>query len=226
MNKAKIILPGSDNYFMRESYNVLRTNLQFCGQDVKIIAITSCEENEGKTIISLNIGKSFSELDKKVLVVDADLRKSVIMGRNTDVQNAKGLSEVITGLESFENAIYKTQYENMDIVFSGKYPPNPVELLNGVYFSEFLEKAKQIYDYVIIDTPPLGRVIDAAVITAVCDSSILVIGSDKIKASKAQETVEQLKKSGSNVLGVVMNNAKKRHKFKYGKNKYYYNKYY
>ena len=126
MEKTTIKLPGKNNFFIQEAYKVLRTNLQFCGNDVHVVALTSCNENEGKTVITLSLGKSLAELDKKVLVVDADMRKSVIAGRNTTVKNAVGLSELLTGQISLNDCVYVTQYESLHILFAGKYPPNPV----------------------------------------------------------------------------------------------------
>ena len=105
----------------------------------------------------------------------------------------------------------------MHVLFSGTYPPNPVELLNDRYFESLIESVKEVYDYIIIDTPPLGMVIDAAVIASNCDSSIMVIGNDNLKYSQAQDVVAQLKKSGSNVLGVVINNANQKKRSYYKK---------
>lgn len=207
MKETTIKLPGVGNYFMEEAFNVLRTNIQFCGKDVKIIALTSVNQNEGKTVLALHLGRSLSELGKRVLVVDADLRKSVMVGRNSDSKNVTGLSEAITGMASLADCIYSTQYTDLDVMFSGKYPPNPVELLNGKYFEGLINAVSKAYDYIIIDTPPLGMVIDAAVIAARCDSAILVIGSKNVHYRDAQEVVSQLEKSGCNVLGVVLNNA-------------------
>lgn len=227
MKLTNLKLPGEGNYFMQEAMNVLRTNIQFCGRDVKVIAITSCFANEGKSVISLMIGKSLSELGKKVLVIDADMRNSVMAGRNSDSRNVQGLSEVLTGLEAFDNIVYTTQYENLDVLFSGQYPPNPVELLNGQYFDQLLTEQKEHYDYIIVDTPPLGMVIDAAVISAKCDSAIVIIGKKDVKYRMAQDVVEQLKKSGCKVLGVVLNNSNTKHKGYYYKGKYAYrHKYY
>lgn len=217
MNKTVIKLPGVDNYFVEEAFNVLRTNIQFCGRDVKVIALTSVTQNEGKTILALHLGRSLSELGKRVLVVDADLRKSVMAGRNSNSKKVQGLSETMTGMAILRDCIYQTQYENLDVLFSGKYPPNPVELLNGRYFDELIKAVSGVYDYVIVDTPPLGMVIDAAVIAAHCDSAILVIGNNNIHYRDAQEVVNQLKKSGCNVLGVVLNNADKQRKSYYSK---------
>ena len=221
MNTTKLKLPGVNDYFTMEAYNVLRTNIQFSGQDVKVIALTSYGMNEGKTVLALHVGRSLAELGKRVLVIDADMRKSVMAGRNADAKGAKGLSEVLTGQENLQNAIYKTQYTNLHILFSGTYPPNPVELLNGKYFAKIINAVRDVYDYIIIDTPPLGMVIDAAVIAAKCDSAILVIGNTNVKYTQAQEVVSQLEKSGCNVLGVVLNNADNKRKGYYKKNSSY-----
>lgn len=225
MNKTTITIPGVENYFVQEAFNVLRTNIQFSGPDVKVIALTSVEQNEGKTVLTLHLGRSLSELGKRVLVIDADLRKSVMVGRNSDSSNVCGLSETISGMTELQDAVYKTQYPNLHVLFSGKYPPNPVKLLNSSYFSELIEAVSEVYDYVIIDTPPIGLVIDAAVIAANCDSALLVIGSSHIPYKAAQEAVEQLKKAGCTPLGVILNNTGSKSKDKYygrrGKKKYY-----
>lgn len=207
MNTTKIKLPGIGNYFMEEAFNVLRTNIQFCGQDIKVIALTSVMQNEGKTVLALHLGRSLSELGKRVLIIDADLRKSVMAGRNSNSKNVTGLSEVITGMDVLNACIYSTQYEGLDILFSGKYPPNPVEILNGRYFAELITIVRSMYDYVIIDTPPLGMVIDTAVIAVHCDGAILVIGNHHVRYRDAKNVVSQIEKSGCNILGVVLNNA-------------------
>lgn len=205
MEEVRLKLKGNDNFLLQEAYKALRTNLQFCGQDIKTIAITSCNENEGKTTIALNVAASFAETGKKVLFIDADMRKSVAVSRHTGSQNLNGLSEVLTGQESLIRCVYACQYPNLHLLFAGKYPPNPAELLSGKYFSVLLNNSKEVYDYVIIDTPPLGRVIDAAVIAANCDGAALVIGSRKTTSREAQNVVAQLNKSGCTILGVIRN---------------------
>ncbi len=231
MRTTELKVSGTDSFYIQEAYKVLRSNLQFCGQSVRVIAITSCHENEGKTTISLHLGKSFAELDKKVLVIDADMRKSVMVGRNSSSKNVKGLSELLTGLASFDECVYQTQYPSLHVIFAGKYPPNPVELLSSEQFTELMKKVREEYDYVIIDLPPLGMVIDSAVVAPQCDGVALVISDEDIKYSQAQEVVNQLKKSGSKILGVIRNNTnqkKKRYYYRgYGKHyKGYYKGYY
>lgn len=226
MENIMLTLPGNDDYFTQEAYKVLRTNVQFCGQDIKVIALTSCNENEGKTTVALHLGRSLAELGKTVLVIDADMRKSVMAGRNSNAKAPIGLSEVLSGLADAEHAVCKTQYPNLNVLFSGKYPPNPVELLGGKYFSALIDEARKHYDYILIDTPPLGRVIDAAVAANSSDGVLLVIGDSKLKSSLAKEVVSQLEKGGSKILGVVRNFIPENSKSYYYSGKKYRNAYY
>jgi len=217
MGKATLKLVGEKDFFLQEAYKVLRSNLQFCGADVRVVSVTSCNENEGKTEVSLALGRSLAELGKRVLVIDADMRKSVIAGRNADVKKPAGLSEVLSCQTDFDACIYSTQFGGLDILFAGKYPPNPVELLSAKAFETLLEECRKRYDYVIIDTPPLARVIDAAVVAPLCDGTILLIADGSVRISTAQEVLSQLKMSGGKVLGVVRNNTGKKRKDHYGK---------
>ena len=208
-------LPGSNNYFVQEAYKFLRANIQFCGPDIKVILLTSCEENEGKTTTGMNLAKSFAEIGKKVLLLDADMRKSVLAGRNLNAQNYKGLSEYLSGLAELGEVIMKTSIPDMYVLLAGKYPPNPSELLNGRLFDSLMKVCRDNFDYIIVDTPPLGMVSDAAVIAPKCDGSIIIIGSDKLSSSLALDVTQKLRNTGTPVLGAVRNNAKS------GKNKYY-----
>lgn len=210
MESIKLKLPGVNDFFTQEAYKVLRTNLQFCGQDIRVIAITSCNENEGKTTVALHLGVSLAKLGKKVLVLDADMRKSIMAGRNTTAVNPAGLSESLTGMRTVGECIFGTQYPTLHIMFAGKYPPNPVELLSSKRFSALLAEFRKVYDYIIVDTPPLGRVIDAAVVAPNCDGVVLVIGDKNVRYRQAQEVVAQLEKSNSKILGVVRNSTKKK----------------
>lgn len=203
MKSTMIKLAGVADFFMQEAYKTLRTNLQFCGKDIQVIAITSCHENEGKTTISLNLARSLAELGKRVLVIDADMRKSVIAARHSNAKNPAGLSEVLTGMAVLSDCIYSTQVDKLHIIFAGQYPPNPVELLNGKYFAELIAETRKVFDYVIVDTPPLGRVIDSAVVAPLCDGVIMVLADKAVRRKQAKEVVEQLHKSGSKILGVV-----------------------
>lgn len=188
-----------------EAYKTLRTNLQFCGKDVKSIAITSCEPNEGKTTVSLNLAKSLAESGKHVLYVDADLRKSVVISRCRVNQAVRGLSHYLSGQSAFADVLYATNIRNLHMIFAGPVPPNPSELLASSGFSTAINKLKSVYDYIIIDAPPLGSVIDAAVIANECDGSILVIAANNISRRFAKKVADQLKMANCPILGVILN---------------------
>lgn len=227
METIQVNLENMDNYFVNESFRTLRANLQFCGSDNKVIAITSCDANEGKTSVSLMLAKSLAQADKKVIYVDCDLRKSVVASRFTEARNIKGLSEYLGSMAEKEEIICSTQYENFDMVLSGLYCPNPVELMMKDEFIEFLKELREKYDYVIVDTPPLGLVIDCATIAKYCDSAIMVISVGRIRYKQARRTKAQLEKSGCKILGFVLNHIEKRGERYYRKyNKKYYGKQY
>ena len=223
MKKAEILF-RNNSYFTREAYKSLRTNISFCGDEIKVICLTSCEANEGKSTISLELSKSLAEINKKVLLIDADLRKSVMLSKYTNESNLDGLSQFLAGHIDTSEAIFNTQIENLDVIFAGQYPPNPTELLNSKRFTKLIEYARQNYDYVIIDTPPLGLVIDAAVVTEKCDGAIIIVSKDFVKFSRAKSVKEQIEKSGCKIIGTIMNevNRKKRSASDtyYKKNKY------
>lgn len=189
----------------KEAYKTLRTNVQFCGNDVKIISLTSCVPNEGKSMVSLNLAISMAETGKKVLFIDADLRKSVLIGRYKINKAIKGLTQYLSGVEQLDDVRYSTNVKNMDLILSGPVPPNPAELLNNEKFTELLETARKEYDYVIIDTPPIGQVIDPAIVAQQTDGVIFLISQANISYKYAQKQIEQMRKSGCRILGAVLN---------------------
>ncbi|MBE6825204.1 MAG: CpsD/CapB family tyrosine-protein kinase [Ruminococcaceae bacterium] len=223
MPKVQLNLEKMENYFVNESFKTLRTNLQFCGSDYKVIDITSCDANEGKSTIALMLSKSLSDIKKKVVFVDCDLRRSVVATRFCDGKNVKGMSEYLSGLATKEEIICSTQYKNLDIIFAGPCCPNPVELMMSDTFVSLIKELKIKYDYVIIDTPPLGLVIDSAVVAKNCDGAVMVISSGRIRTKQAKATKTQLEKSGCKILGAVLNHSDKRGESHYKK---YYKRYY
>lgn len=209
MKRLELDFGGENNYFTREAFNTLRTNVLFCGTSVKVIIITSCYAHEGKTTVAMDLARSLSQNGKHVLLVDADLRMSLTAGRYTKERGIVGLSQLLSGQVSTEQAIYGTQEKMMDIIFAGPYPPNPTELVGSDSFADFIADVKERYDYVLVDAPPLGLVIDAAVMAKYCDGSVLVINKGKVKYRVAQSVKEQLEKSGCKCLGVILNHVSK-----------------
>ena len=218
---AEVVLKNLEkDYRSNEAYKTLRTNIEFSGSDKKAIVFTSCTPNEGKSTVSLSLASSLAEGGKRVLFIDADLRKSVLMGRHRVNGNFKGLSHFLSGQAEVKEIILKTQNPTLHVIFAGVVPPNPSELLGNRRFEGLLNSARQAYDYVIIDAPPLGSVIDAAVIAKNCDASVLVIASQTISYKFAKVVKEQLQKADCPILGVVLNKVDMK------QNKYYGNKYY
>lgn len=218
MQVQKIELTGlgfGGDFAAEESYKTLLSNIQFCGGDVKLISITSCFPNEGKTTISIELSRELAEAGKKVLLIDADMRNSRVVQKHTRAKGIKGLSQLLSGQISLTEALYETQYKGFFVIFVGQTPPNPVELFNSSKFKSLLRSAGEIFDYVLIDTPPLGMVIDAAVIASQTDSSMLILDAGKISYRVAQSVYKQLVKSGSRVIGAVLNNVYSK-KSKYG----------
>ena len=206
MNKIEITSVTTGSYRTSEAFKTLRTNLQFSGPDIKCIAITSCLQNEGKSLISVELAKSLSEIGKKVIVIDTDMRKSVLTLRyKVESSSPLGLSQYLTNQATLEDIIFETQYPNLKMILAGKYPPNPVELLYTDKFKELLAKCREEYDYIIVDTTPLGAVIDAAVIAQRCDGAIMVISAGKIKYRIAANVKKQLEKANCQILGAILN---------------------
>ncbi len=215
----------SNNYASKEAYKALRTNIIFTDSEAKIIVITSSQAGEGKSTVSSELAKSFADSNKKTLLLDADMRKSVLLKKNSKSEEIKGLSELLLGKAALSEVIFGTQEDNFDVMFTGKFPENPVELLSGNRLNYIFEELKKHYDYVIVDTPPVGLVIDAAVISAVADSAIIVVSENKTKRKKALEVKNQLKRSGTKILGVIVNETEKQTAGYYGyyrKNDKYY----
>lgn len=200
-----------------ESYKSLRTNIQFCGDDVKVILFTSCTPNEGKSSVSFNLAVSFAEIGKKVILIDADLRKSVLAGRYKVGKIEHGLSHYLSGQKELTTVMKHSNVENMDIIFSGSYCPNPAELLNHKRFAEMVHKLREEYDYVLIDTPPLGMVIDSAIVSKNTDGAIIVIEANEISRRFVRAIKDQLEKANCRILGAVLNKVTPENNKYYGK---------
>lgn len=208
---------------VEEAYRVLRSNIQFCGFDKKIksLVITSCNPGEGKTTTSLNLSISMAKAGMNVLLVDADLRKPAI-AKHLGEDNAPGLSTLISGFAKLEDVITMTSLKGFSFIACGPKPPNPAELVGSGTFSEFLATVKEKYDMVIIDTPPLGSVIDCAMISAQADGTLLVIESHSVDHTEVLRVKDQLEKANARILGVVLNKIKKsEYKGYYNYYKYY-----
>lgn len=197
--------PKKSDYFYEEAMKILRTNVLFSSKEVKAILLTSCYPNEGKSDIAFHLAAEMGNAGKKVLLLDADIRKSTYIRRYSVNQNIQGLSQYLSGQVDRQWITYHTNFQNLDMIFAGPLAPNPSELLGDRSFGELLEEKREEYDYIFIDTPPVGTMIDAAVVAEKCDGAILVIESDLVSYKVAQKVKEQLERSGCKILGAVLN---------------------
>ena len=207
--------------FLRRS-KTLRTNIQFTGKNIKTIMFTSCLPNEGKSDVAFQLAQEIGNMGKKVLLIDADIRRSVYVNRYKVKEKVKGLSQYLSGQLAKEFLTYQTNFLNVDIIFSGPIAPNPSELLEEASFSDLLKELRNVYDYIILDTPPLGSVTDAAIVAKECDGAILVIESERVSYKLAQKVQEQLEKTGCKILGAVLNKVNIEKDKYYQKYDYYY----
>ncbi len=205
MEKIELSEPYTMTNREKEVYRTLRTNLEFTGIENRVIAITSCTPNDGKSTVSYYLATALAEGGKSTLIIDADMRKSVFAQRFQLEGQLKGLSHFLSGQIDVKDVIYTTNKEKMYILPSGVFPSNPTELLANNRMEKLLPALKGMFDYIIIDTPPLGSVIDAAVIAKHSDASMLVLAANVSAKAEAKKVVEQLKTANSNFLGVVLN---------------------
>lgn len=217
MKKVNVVI-DKKSYSVREAIKTLRTNMKFCGDDKKVILITSCVPGEGKTSVAVSLAQSIAEMGKSVVLIDADMRKSVMASRLQIGSLDKGLSHFLSGQCSLSEAIVSTNVPKMHLMLSGPTAPNPTELLETKRFHGMVTSMRDVYDYIIIDCPPLGIVVDAAIISRECDGAIMVVESGKTKYRLTQMVKGQLENAGVPILGVVLNKVeRKRQKGYYGK---------
>lgn len=224
MTERRVIMtdPKQNDYFYEEAIKTLRTNIQFTGTEVKSIVVTSCYPNEGKSDVVFQLALEIGKMGKKVLVLDADIRKSSYINRFQVKQKTEGLSQYLSGQSRLQDIVYSTNFQGVDIIFAGPTAPNPSELLAQEKFASLIHSMREKYDYVLADTPPVGSLTDAAVVTRQCDGAIMVIESDLVSRRIAAKAKEQLEMSGCHILGAVLNKVDMKKNKYYSKYSYYY----
>lgn len=227
VNKVVMHDPRKTDRLYEEAIKTLRANLQFSGRGIRSIVLTSCFPNEGKSDVSFQLARELGKMGKKVLLLDADIRKSSFANRYDIGVSVKGLSHFLSGQVQVDDIIYKTNFENLDIIFAGALVPNPSELLEDAAMGELVKYYRAIYDYVLIDTPPIAGMADAMIVAKWCDGAILVIEKERVSYRMAQKAKAQLEQTGCRMLGAVLNKVDTKHDRYYGKYGYYnYSSYY
>jgi protein-tyrosine kinase len=216
------------NYAADEAFNTLCTNITFSGENIRKIMLTSTYKSEGKSFVAMNIMRTLAKFGKNTILVDADLRRSVI-DSNYGIQLGGdykfGLVHMLAGMASARDVIYKTDIPHAWMVPVGRDISNPLPLLNSPKFGLFLDELAKTVDYVIVDTPPIGTVIDAAQIAKSCDGVLLVVGYNAVRRQELVNVKTQIEQTGCPILGTVLNQVELDSYVnrKYYNKSYYYN---
>lgn len=202
------ILSQDTDFFIRESYNTLRSNVTFSltGKGCKIISVTSTNPGEGKSITSLNLAIAYAEIGKKVLLIDCDLRKPKVH-RLLDIKSSPGISNILINECEPSDAVRKIDKYGIDVIASGDIPPNSTQLLESEQFGKILDVFRDGYDYIIIDTPPVNVVIDACILAKYTSGIVYVIKMGYAKKDTVVNAVKQIEFSQGRIVGFVMNDV-------------------
>lgn len=203
---SKLIVKENPKSPISEAYRTIRTNIQFTSVDdeIKIITATSAMAGEGKTTTIANLATAFAQTGKKVILVDADLRKPNVH-RLFNLANLRGLSNAVIHEQDLETLITKTEVDNLVILPAGPVPPNPSELLGSKSMKDIISKLSKEYDYVFIDAPPVAIVTDAAIIANMSDGVMIVAVAGKTEIKNLQYAKKLLNNANANILGVIIN---------------------
>lgn len=195
------------DYATNEALNTLCTNIVFSGENVRRILVTSCREHEGKSFVSMGIMNTLASMGYSVVLVDADLRRSVIASTYgiRFPAESMGLSHYLTRRIALEDVAYETDIPGAYIIPVGKDVVNSMQLLSSLRFEELLNQLAEKVDYVIVDTPPVGAIVDAAVVAKSCDGAIIVVSSNLATKKEVVSAKQQIEKSGCPVIGAVLN---------------------
>lgn len=207
MINTSLITYNDPKSYAAEAYRVLRTNIMFSSIDRKIksIAVTSAGPGEGKSTIAANMGITLAHADSKVLIIDCDLRKPTIH-KKFGLSNRTGLTNILAQKLDFRNNMQTVaQIPNLYFITSGPLPPNPSEIVGSEKMKDLMFEVHQEFDYIILDTPPIGVVTDAAQLSSFMDGVILVLESGNVEIEAAQRARALLSNVKANILGVVLN---------------------
>ena len=225
VNKKSTVLSDNSPWSIQEAYKVLRTNILFSlpGEGSKVIAITSAFASDGKTTNAVNTAIAMGKLGKKVLLIDCDMRKPSV-DQMLGIRPTPGLSDTLAGMKKLENVLQHEKNGVLDVVSAGNIPPDPTLLLQGEEMHRMLKTLREMYDYVILDFPPVTTVTDAVLLADVVDGYLIVVRHERTDYRAIIDTVEQLRFAKANIIGFVYNDYSLENK-KYSYGRYGYGKY-
>lgn len=224
MNRVTINNERQESYQFKEALKTLRANIQFSGENIKTVSVTSTLPGEGKSSVSLALARSFAEAGKFTVLLDCDIRRSRMLEQFHTDGKVVGLSEYLCGAVTYKEIMMHTDQLSLYTIFAGRHVPNPSELLSSDRFTALVKQLREDFEVVILDTPPVSSVIDGAVVSSRCDGTVLVVASEQVSRRMVQRVKTQLAKSGAHLLGVALNkvNTKKDsyYYYRYGYDKY------
>ena len=232
MSKETIRVDDNDTSFIgdklgfegKEAYNLLRTNILYSvkrkDRNARVIGVTSSVHGEGKSLTSINLAHSIAESGRKVLLIECDMRLPTLR-RKLGQKHWAGLSSLLAGVETDGSALRQNVgAKGLDVIFAGKTPPNPSELLASDMFAKLIEKVENFYSFIILDLPPVCEVSDALIVSKLTDGMVMVVRQDYSRSTDLSYAMRQMEYVNAKILGFVYNGAgskTKRYKYKYGK---------
>lgn len=206
----KHILTNDSGFGQQEAYKTLRANVNFALADAegcRVVMFTSALQGEGKSLSALNLSIAFAQTDKKVLLIDCDLRRPK-MARLLNLNAPAGLSNVLLDFSLLEVALITSEEHGIDLVLAGDIPPNPAELLSSGRMQKLMEILRKRYDYIILDAPPIVPVVDAVAMSSLCDGILFLAHAGMSDRAAVAYSIEQLEYAKANVIGFVFNGMK------------------
>ncbi len=213
------------DYAAQEAINTLCTNLTFAGEDKRVIMVTSSHAHEGKSFITLNIMRTLASLGHKVILLDMDLRRSQLLSRyrvNVESDTKYGVSHYLAGMCELKDTIYTTNIENASMIPVGREVSNSLALLSTNRLDNMLAELRTMFEFVLVDAPPVGLIVDAAEIAKHVDGVLIAVKYNEVSRRELAEAKQQLERAGCNILGAVLNEVA----FDSLSSKRYYNKSY
>ncbi len=220
----KMLLSPDSSFSMQESFKTLRTNVTFSlpGKKNRCIGVVSANRGEGKSTVSVNLAISLAQIDKKVVIVDCDMRIPTVAAK-LGMENRPGLSDYLADEEGYNRlpVVHNDEF-GIDVIPAGTIPPDPTKLIESPQMTELIEALKTVYDYIVVDFPPVCVVSDSAILSSVIDGYLIVMLHGSTEVSQMDETIRQLNFANANVLGFVYNSKPAARKAYKNNSKYYY----
>lgn len=221
MNTIKITKFPALDYISAEGFNTLVTNLSYCGDDLRTIMVTSRYAGEGKSYVTMNLMRTFAGMGKRVILVDTDLRASGIQANyrlRYDCEHSYGLAEYLAGHCGIDQSMYETTIPNAWMIPAGHHVPNPLQLLDTPKMEELMAWLEQEFDIILVDTPPVGILVDAVALAKFCDGALLVVGYRQGRKREIGTAADSIRQTGCRILGSVLNEVR----FNSMSNRFYY----